>query len=511
MVGKQTLSLKYFKDLVQKRTGLTFDNTREEILRQKIAEVMGQRSYKSRAELFNSILNNDHEFLAFVNHLTINETYFFREPQYLKLLTNHLVPELLTRKPIGAKLKIISAGCSTGEEPYSIAMSLLEKYGANTAGLFSLIGIDINSIALEKATEGIYGKLSFRNDEGQLNTSYFDKGKYNLYKIKPLVKELVSFQRVNLLNNFFPIELAGADIIFYRNVSIYFDSATQQKILSGLASLLNNEGYVVFSSSETFSHKDIGKLTLIERQGLFFYQKKMMAGAPGVPAKIKEMAARKSATNARPNSLLTAKGKNLSPGILSQTPAKKHVTPEKKKPSLHGPAKKIEPELMFKEAVDFLRKKENAQALALVVELKKIEAFAGKAYLLEGCILLNAKKYADAEFALGQALKRDELDLDAHMMLGLIAKNNGETAKAIQCFMKALYVRNSCWMAHYFLAEIHQSCRDLVKATRYYDSVLKILEKETANASGLTFFPISFHRHDLIHLCRKKIAQLQAY
>jgi chemotaxis protein methyltransferase CheR len=500
----QKMELKHFKELVKKRVGLTFDNTREDILRQSIAELLRRKVYVSRAALFNALTRDEAVFLDFVDGLTINETYFFREPRYLQLLTDHLVPNLLDARQSGEKIKIVSAGCSTGEEPYSIAMTLLDKYGPSVASRFTLLGIDIDSSALRRAQAGLFGKLSFRNEESKAQGQYFGEKGRGLFQIRPEVGKLVNFARVNLLDPVYPEVARGADIIFYRNVSIYFDAATQRKIFKSLAASLNETGYVVFSSSETFSHRDNDCLDLVETAGLFYFRKKIataaestglrqIGGLEGIP----KASRGGGVTKGQPGDI--AKGGShrapLAP-ISSGPPGKAGVRGE-------------DPAALFQEALDFFTRKEPAQALVLLDRLMRHEDFPAKAYILRGCILLNAQKFTEAEELLHKALLIDELDLDAHMLLGLVAKNTGAPGKAARSFQKAIYVEHSCWMAHYFLAEIHLAEREVAKAARAYDSVLRILENGDGNGPRLMYFPISFQRHDLIHLCRKKIAAIQ--
>jgi chemotaxis protein methyltransferase CheR len=166
------------------------------------------------------------------------------------------------------------------------------------------------------------------------------------------------------------------------------------------------------------------------------------------------------------------------------------------------------PEELFHEALVCFRRKEHGRASLLAERLQACECYRVKAYLLSGCILMNGEKPQEAGELFGKALQIDGLDLEAHMLLGLTAKNSGETEKAIKCFHNALYVQNSCWMAHYFLAEIYLSGGNSKKALGYYDTLLKILEKPSDEKPRLTFFPISFKREDLLHLCRRKIASI---
>ncbi|NTV15183.1 MAG: tetratricopeptide repeat protein [Desulfobulbaceae bacterium] len=510
MTARLPLDLKYFKDLVQERTGLTFDRTREEILRRKVAEAMEQRGYRSRAELYSALRNDEVAFLEFVNHLTINETYFFREPQYLQLLTDHLVPGLLAGKKAGEKIKIISAGCSTGEEPYSIAIALWEKFAEKTSDLFAIVGADLNSLALEKAEGGVFGKLSFRGCEELVRSRYFEPSRFGLFKIKTAVRGLVQFVRFNLLSEHYPRLLGKADVVFYRNVSIYFDPPTQRKILTSLASIVNAGGYVVFSASETFSHKDVGALSLIESQGLFYYQK-LSQGEAHLEVCNPSVLAADSTGSWRSSENAKARSGGKTAGRVTATMA---VCPAEKpavarvSSGVCGFSPAAAPEVLFQEALVCFRRKEHGRAFQLAERLQECKGYRAKAYLLGGCVLLNREKIQEAGELFGKALKMDALDLEAHLLLGLTAKNSGETDRAIKCFSKALYVQNSCWMAHYFLAEIYLSIGNAKKALGFYGTLLKIIESTAVEKSNLIFFPISFKREDLLHLCRRKIAAI---
>lgn len=505
-----TLDLKYFKELVQKKAGLTFDSTREEILRRQVVEMMEQRGYGSRAELYSVLQNDASIFLEFVNHLTINETYFFREPQYLQLLVGHLLPALLAVKKKGEKIRIISAGCSSGEEPYSIAMALLEKFGEDAGNIFAIVGVDINSLALEKADDGIYGKLSFRGSDDLLREKYFEVTRLGNYRIRSAVKDMVQFGRFNLLSDDYHKVLRNADVVFYRHVSIYFDSLTQRKILNSLAEIVNEYGYVVFSASETFSHQDVSALSLQENQGLFYYQKG--CGAEDNSAAVGVCEDLFNGTHGRSRQGTAGLERCGKRNTLKGAAAAGGLCAEKVKVARGGLGRwgsADEPaaaEELFQDALVCFRKKEHGRALQLAERLQACECHRANAYLLGGCVYLHRKKDREAVALFDKALQIDSLNLEAHLLLGLTAKNSGEIENAIKSFNKALYVHNSCWVAHYFLAEIYHATGNCKKAVGYYATLLKILEGASGENSGLTFFPISFKREDLLHLCRKKIS-----
>jgi chemotaxis protein methyltransferase CheR len=127
-----------FKELIKQRCGLVLEGNNEEKLATALAQRITVTAKGNSGEYYSHLLCNTDEFQDLVNLLTINETYFFRESEQLRLLTERLVPRLLMQREDGTPLRILSAGCSSGEEPYSIVMALHDKYGGNTARLFSV-------------------------------------------------------------------------------------------------------------------------------------------------------------------------------------------------------------------------------------------------------------------------------------------------------------------------------------------------------------------------------------
>ncbi|NJL59960.1 MAG: hypothetical protein HC887_10275 [Desulfobacteraceae bacterium] len=172
------------------------------------------------------------EFYHIVNFLTINETYFFREPLHISLFSQQIVPEILRNRPSCTPVRILSAGASTGEEPYTLAIELFEKYGIGLNNKrFSIIGVDIDRGAIEKAKQGIYFGRSFRSLSPYLKEKYFEPVGSQRYAVKKYVRDIVGFYFLNLMDMPYPDFMKGMDIIFYRNVSIYFDSDVQKKYL----------------------------------------------------------------------------------------------------------------------------------------------------------------------------------------------------------------------------------------------------------------------------------------
>ncbi|MBS4095305.1 MAG: protein-glutamate O-methyltransferase CheR, partial [Sulfuricella sp.] len=279
------LDLAPYQELIKQRCGLILEGNNAD----KLATVLAQRSAvlgcADPADYYTRLYGDHTEFQELVNLLTINETYFFREPEQLELLTGTLAPRLLAQRDHALPLRILSAGCSSGEEPYSILMALREKYPESADTLFAVAGGDIDTQVLAKARGGCYGEFSFRGVASDIKARYFDREPY-AYRIKEDLRRRVEFHQLNLLVDSYPATLGNFDVIFFRNVSIYFDTPTRRLIQRNLATLLKDDGYLVIGTAETLAN-DLGELALVEENGLFYFVKpaaKLAATAPQRPA-----------------------------------------------------------------------------------------------------------------------------------------------------------------------------------------------------------------------------------
>ncbi|MGE0823892.1 MAG: CheR family methyltransferase [Candidatus Binatia bacterium] len=188
------------------------------------------------------------------DHFTVGETYFFREQQALEILTEHILPPLMrTRQHTDRHLRIWSAACCTGEEPYSIAIMLQTKVQDLADWQISIIGTDINRRFLQKAINGIYGEWSFRNTPAWIKERYFRQTKEHRYTILPQIKQMVTFFPLNLAAAEFPSPLnhtAAIDVIFCRNVFIYFSLERAQTVIRNFHEALLPGGWLIVSPSE---------------------------------------------------------------------------------------------------------------------------------------------------------------------------------------------------------------------------------------------------------------------
>ncbi|ACM20520.1 protein glutamate methyltransferase CheR associated with MCPs of class 40H [Geotalea daltonii FRC-32] len=242
------------RDLIYTHCGLYFDNDSKYLLEKRLGRRLSQHQIKEFRDYYHLLKydrNRDQELSDIMDVLTTNETYFFREAFQLKAFTSEIVPELMAAKEKKGdrSLRIWSAGCSTGEEPYTIAMLLLEL-GVLKDWRVEIVGTDISQRVLHQARKATYGKTSFRStDETYINRFFQEQD--GLCKINDEVRELVTISHLNLFDHNRLALLGKMDVIFCRNVIIYFDQIAKKKVVESFYKVLRDGGYLLLGHSES--------------------------------------------------------------------------------------------------------------------------------------------------------------------------------------------------------------------------------------------------------------------
>jgi chemotaxis protein methyltransferase CheR len=259
MFEEQTIPLpddvfRLLRDFIHDYCGIFFDDTSKFLLERRLTRRLEQHHLKSFAEYYHFLRydrKREEELTILVDNLTTNETYFFRESPQLRAFSEEILPELRERLADRKALRIWSAGCSTGEEPYTIAMLLFESGDWWRTWQVEILGSDINQRVLHTARRGVYKKSAHRVTSPEMLAKYFideDKGDY---RIVDKVKELVSFSSLNLLDPLKVNLISNMDIIFCRNVIIYFDKEAKKKVIESFSSRLREGGYLLLGHSES--------------------------------------------------------------------------------------------------------------------------------------------------------------------------------------------------------------------------------------------------------------------
>lgn len=244
-----------FRDYFYQRTGIHFENNKRYFVDKRLLERMRLTNHESFNSYFTLLRFQDSgdEFQALVNALTVNETYFFREDYQFECMVKSVLPEVVANKAPGEPIKIWSVPCSTGEEAYSIALYVLEYWpGINNIDV-ELVASDINSDVLGRCQRGIYGQRSVQNLPPKLLARHFKRLPGGDYAISDDIKSCLSFCRVNLHDFESQRRFRNFDIIFCRNMLIYFDDISRRKAAGTLYDALNPGGFVFLGHSESMS------------------------------------------------------------------------------------------------------------------------------------------------------------------------------------------------------------------------------------------------------------------
>jgi chemotaxis protein methyltransferase CheR len=245
-----------FTDFLRRRCGLHFSDETRFLVEKRLARRIHEADFGSFASYFYQLRNGPNaeaEFSEVVDILTTNETYFFRERSQLSALVEEIIPEMLShqlksRRPIS----IWSAGCSSGEEPFSVAIMGLEA-GLVPGHDFRVYASDISRAVLSRARRGIYREASFREADESTRQRYFAH-KDGLARISDSIKRHVDFVHMNLLDLSKVALLGEMDVILCRNVIIYFDLETKKRVLKTFRDKLRPGGYLLLGHSESLNN-----------------------------------------------------------------------------------------------------------------------------------------------------------------------------------------------------------------------------------------------------------------
>ncbi len=244
----------FIKDIVSKESGIRLTDLKKSLVQSRVMKRLRELKIYSYEDYCKYLEKNyDDEVVNLINCITTNKTDFFREPKHFEYMRSTLFPEFeRARKD---KIRIWSAGCSNGAEPYTIAIVVHEYYRGKKIPDIKILACDIDTQVLRKAEEGVYTRGELGNMDVDILKRYFKMGSgenEGLFMVKDSVKKLVAFRRLNLLDNDYPMR-GLFDIIFCRNVVIYFDVESRLKLLEKFQGYLADDGYLIMGHSETMA------------------------------------------------------------------------------------------------------------------------------------------------------------------------------------------------------------------------------------------------------------------
>ncbi|GBE36723.1 chemotaxis protein methyltransferase [bacterium BMS3Bbin07] len=246
-------AFRLLRDLIRDYSGIYFDDSARYLLEKRLTARLRMNNINNYRDYYRYLLydrNREDELAAIMDVLTVNETYFFREKNQLLSFSDEILPELRQKNKNSRKIRIWSAGCSTGEEPYTIGMLILESNLFNGWDI-EILGSDINRRVLQTARRGIYRQNSFRSIDRYYINKYFEPLPDGSFKILDRVKRLVNFGYLNLFDAVKVSSLGSMDVVFCRNALIYFDMPSKKKVVEGFYNVLPDGGYLLLGHAES--------------------------------------------------------------------------------------------------------------------------------------------------------------------------------------------------------------------------------------------------------------------
>ncbi|MBQ4863820.1 protein-glutamate O-methyltransferase [Pseudoalteromonas sp. MMG013] len=255
---------KVISERVYQACGIVLGPHKREMVYSRIARRIRANGLTSFTDYLRYLeTHSDAEFSHFINAITTNLTSFFRENHHFEYLSEQIIPSLLETNRESRRVRIWSAGCSTGEEPYSIAMTIMDKFPSSWD--VKILATDLDSNVLSKAQQGVYEPDTITGlAANQLKLFFLKSADEKAYRVKPLLQQQISFKRLNLLENW-PMK-GPFDVIFCRNVLIYFDKETKDTLFRRYHEMLSRDGHLFIGHSETMGKehdefKNLGKTT----------------------------------------------------------------------------------------------------------------------------------------------------------------------------------------------------------------------------------------------------------
>lgn len=469
-----------FRDWIHHHSGIYLEETKVDSLRISLVTRATRLGFLEYDEYFDVLSRNEDEFKELMNLVTINETSFFRFPAQFDALRDRVIPEILENKSkVSRSFRVWSAGCSTGEEPYSIAMSLLDS-ALDARGMRSeVLGTDVSTQALDRAKAATYPAKALASLPQNTVQRWFEPVKGG-HRPRARARDIVAFSYHNLIKEPYPVVFAtNWDVIFCRNVTIYFRPDSTRRVVNNFYESLNPGGYLFVGHSETLTSIS-DRFEPVEVGGVFLYRKPMPT--PTIfPSAFGAKPVRTERT--RTVDLPRAGGgvggltprlgaPSASPGASRPRPAPRR-TPVSVTPVSADELAEIES--LVAQAHDLLEQGEPARArsvveLALVKDSRHVGALLARAHANADSGDFSAA-IADAEEALG--IK--PLLAAACFILGIIHLRQNDTARALAEFKRTIYIDPDFVLAHFNIANMYRTQGLADDACREYENTLRAL------------------------------------
>ena len=443
-----------FRAFVLEHLGLDFTEDKRAMLGTGLAQVMALTGCSTLNELYKRLETSTSNDIwdKVISALTVGETYFFRNTSHFDALYQNILPELVARRANGTRrIRIWSAGCATGEEPYSIAIALKEAIPDLINWNILILATDINREALRKAQVGRYNSWSFRGVAKRVQDAYFRQSG-NQFVISDDIKRMVEFDYLNLVADPYPSltnNTNAMDIIFCRNVTIYFSGETTQRVVQQFHACLLDDGWLIPGSSEP---------------NLLLYNDFRPRNYPGTVVYQKSAVAQPAAQS------------EPTPVVVYTTPSAPRV-PQPVAP-VQAPKLVAKPTAvpdLYHQAIDLAKQGHVERAMLKLNEKIARDMNFAPAHVALGKIHANQGNLDQARACCERAIHIDKLHPEPYYTLSLIYQQNGSLEQAVDMLKKTIYLDRQFALAHYNLAQIYYRQNERELARKSLQNVQRLL------------------------------------
>lgn len=464
-----------FGKLVHDHCGLSFSENRRPELERGVRRAFAASTCTDLDEYYRLLQDPGKGALhleRLVNALTVCETHFFRNAAQFDALYSQVLPQIIERQRALRTLRIWSAGCAGGAEPYSIAILLRELLSDVDEWAITILGTDINTEALDRARKAVYSNWAFREERArQWRPRYFRK-QGDRYELVPEVRRMVTFAHLNLAEDGYPAYETNTmfmDLILCRNVTIYFTESVTRQVVERFYDALVDGGWLMVGHSE-HSLTIYRRFQVRDHPNVILYQR---AGQPKGMARLTALA-----------------DKDHVVPVSAPTPAPVDVQPDFQPPPVL-PVALLEDGDPIEQAREFLTYGRSEEARVLLLEVVDREPRHAPACALLGQACANLSCWQEAEHWCRQAVGIDKLALEAYYTLALVLQHQGQLDQAIGAMKKVVYIDRNDVLGHFGLADLYHSNGQLLWALKSLDNARRLLnghvgEEVIPGSGGIT-------------------------
>lgn len=526
-----------FQIFLMERSGLVFEGRRIQEMERAVARRLIEIGISSFEEYYVYVTNRKQgaeELYNLAISLTVGETQFFRTPDQFAALRKYVFPELIERQRASGEheLRILSAGCATGEEPYSLCFLLDELIPDIAHWNITIRACDINRNFLEDAQTGIYGERKMRLVDPATRERYFERLAKNRYQVRDALKDRVEWLHFNITSDDYAqlTRATNFHVVLCRNVLIYFNLEIIRNTIGKIYNIINPEGYLMLGYSETL-FKISDEFQSVHTPEAFFYQKTDKGRRPRhreLPKKPKPHSREELlqalgsmphplSDPARPRPAGTGAGMGvikpitevIIPAASPPIPRAERTEPAGARAGGRDKAAAIESlneDELWEEALQLFSEERFDRAREYFEEMLKRDPCSARAHIGLGFLFANMGAEETSREHAEEARKYDDLMPEIYLLLALLDEKNGHFDRAVENYQRVIMLSPDFAMAHFNLANLYLKLKKHREARREFGNTINILENDRDNRS--LRFSGGLSREAVIEFCRMQRDQI---